>query len=500
MTIATDQDREVSTADLLRVLQGMSGKLSPVEAEQLETVLKKIGDANGNQKDSAATNGVSESHSDQPSNDCIDLVKEFEGYAKELHDGSGRVEAYRDPVGIWTIGWGSIRSLDDNRPIRGGDVITQATAERWLQGEISQTAKVVEQLCTVPLKQCMFDALVSLGYNVGTGGGGLRTSTLLRKLNAGDYEGAAREFGRWVKGTVNGRLVELPGLVRRRKAEETLFRRDGLTGVSGEIRTATHPVEERLYQPAPLPLPFIRLLQEGAVGDDCFLLNCALAGLGFLRIGPQPTHFTSVTKNAVELFQRREKISINGQVGPTTKQALERALREARSRVAPRSPDLVFCKLTRTRQSAYEGLEWCKLDFVSPQGRVLDSLKVVSGGPGKQRFKLPKDSAAGSLEPIPQGRYSIGDIDWAGGKDNYNASHPITGDGLGPVWVPLNGKPFQDDDRSAFGMHGDWNWIKNRRSPGSMGCVCPSSLDDLKELVRLLREHDPRQLVVYWGL
>lgn len=71
----------------------------------------------------------------------------------------------------------------------------------------------------VKLTQNQFDALVSFVYNVGVGA--FRTSTLLRKLNNGDYVGAAAEFKRWKFG--GGK--ELPGLVRRRKAEEQLFLR-----------------------------------------------------------------------------------------------------------------------------------------------------------------------------------------------------------------------------------------------------------------------------------
>jgi lysozyme len=438
----------------------------------------------------------------QPSNSCLDLIKKSEGYKEELPD--GLVMAYKDPVGIWTIGYGSTRNLDDNTPIRQGDTITKATAERWLNEEVSQTANVVEQLCTVPITQSMFDALVSFGYNVGTGGGGLRTSTLLKKLNAKDYDGAAKEFGRWVNGTVNGQKVPFRGLVTRRQAEADLFKRDKLSqtvitvNAGDEQNENNGMIEQRPYEPAPLPLPFDRLLEVGLSGDDCFVLNCALTGLGLLRLGQQPNTFTTVTEDAVKVFQRREGIQVNGQVGATTQKAIELSLKAARDPVPPRSPDLTYCKLTRTRKPAYQGLEWCKLDFVNPQSQVEDSLNVISGAPGSQAFNLPKDSVAGSGEPIPQGRYSIANIDWAGGRDNYNAAHPITGNGLGPVWVELTGQ--QPDDRSAFGMHVDWNWIEEGHSPGSAGCVCPSTLNDLKELVRLLRKHDPRLLVVDWGL
>jgi len=73
----------------------------------------------------------------------------------------------------------------------------------------------------VALTQNQFDALVSFVYNLGVEA--FRTSTLLRKLNNADYRGAAAEFKRWKNATVNGKLTELAGLVRRRKSEEQLF-------------------------------------------------------------------------------------------------------------------------------------------------------------------------------------------------------------------------------------------------------------------------------------
>src|SRR5690606_6833672 len=75
----------------------------------------------------------------------------------------------------------------------------------------------VDRLVKVPLKQHQFDALVSFAYNAGIGN--LRSSTLLRKLNARDFAGAALEFHRWNRS--NGKV--LPGLVRRRAAEALLF-------------------------------------------------------------------------------------------------------------------------------------------------------------------------------------------------------------------------------------------------------------------------------------
>jgi GH24 family phage-related lysozyme (muramidase) len=75
----------------------------------------------------------------------------------------------------------------------------------------------VKRYVSVNLTQGQFDALVDFAYNVGDQS--LCTSTLLKKLNAGDYSGASAEFGKWV----NGGGKKLPGLVRRREAERRLF-------------------------------------------------------------------------------------------------------------------------------------------------------------------------------------------------------------------------------------------------------------------------------------
>lgn len=154
-----------------------------------------------------------------PSEDCFTLIRKWEGLHRRLPD--GRIEAYRDPVGIWTIGYGSIRNPEVQRPVREGDVITQAQAEDWLDLEVKEKAKGVTPLCSVPLTQSMFDALVSFAYNLGISA--FEESTLRRKLNQRDYEGAAKEFDRWVK--AGGSVLQ--GLVNRRNDEEALFRKDG---------------------------------------------------------------------------------------------------------------------------------------------------------------------------------------------------------------------------------------------------------------------------------
>ncbi len=160
----------------------------------------------------------------------IELIKSFEG----IPDGdptSVNLDAYLDPVGIWTIGWGhaishqgTILRGPQNRGVAralypGG--ITLAQAEMLLRGELVNFARDVLRLAKVPLDDGQFAALVSFAFNCGSGN--LGTSTLLRRLNSGDFAGAADQFLHWNKARKNGALVELPGLTRRRRAERALF-------------------------------------------------------------------------------------------------------------------------------------------------------------------------------------------------------------------------------------------------------------------------------------
>lgn len=143
----------------------------------------------------------------QTSEKGIALIKEFEGC---------KLTAYQDSVGVWTIGYGWTQPVD-GKPIRAGMTIKQETAERLLKTGLVSYESDVSRLVKVGLNQGKFDALVSFTYNLGARS--LSTSTLLRKLNAGDYAGAADEFLRWNK--AGGKVLN--GLTRRREAERDLF-------------------------------------------------------------------------------------------------------------------------------------------------------------------------------------------------------------------------------------------------------------------------------------
>ncbi|ATF92139.1 Phage-related lysozyme (muraminidase) [Cedecea neteri] len=124
--------------------------------------------------------------------------------------------AYQDPVGVWTIGYGWTKPVD-GLPVAGEMVITQDVADRLLSSGIMQYEKEVAGLISVDVNQNQFDALVDFAYNLGPGA--LKSSTLLKKLNAGDLAGAADEFPKWNK--AGGKVLR--GLVERRAAERTLF-------------------------------------------------------------------------------------------------------------------------------------------------------------------------------------------------------------------------------------------------------------------------------------
>ena len=141
----------------------------------------------------------------------IALIKAHEGL---------RLEAYPDPAHGWkvgTIGYGHTSAAGPPKVERGMK-ITEAGADAILRQDLAKFERYVLDAVKVPLNQNEFDALVSFTFNLGPGN--LRSSTLLRKLNAGDRAGAADEFGKWVK--AGGKT--LPGLVKRREAERALFR------------------------------------------------------------------------------------------------------------------------------------------------------------------------------------------------------------------------------------------------------------------------------------
>ena len=141
-----------------------------------------------------------------PSINCIKLVQQSEGC---------ELSSYQDSVGTWTIGYGT--TSINGKPVTAGTQITQAQAIQYLEQDLAVAGAAVSRLVKVPLNQNQYDALTDFVYNLGSGS--LACSTLLKLLNAGNYAGAANQFGLWIHA---GTQILL-GLVTRRAREKALF-------------------------------------------------------------------------------------------------------------------------------------------------------------------------------------------------------------------------------------------------------------------------------------
>ncbi len=138
----------------------------------------------------------------------LDLIKLYEGYSSS---------PYLCPAQHWTIGYGAIWGMDDTRVKKDHPDINEDQADYLLRRDVKKSEMAVLRHIRVPLEDGQFNALCSFVFNLGSGA--LQSSTLRRKINRGDYIGAANEFPRWV--FAGGR--KLKGLIRRREHERLMF-------------------------------------------------------------------------------------------------------------------------------------------------------------------------------------------------------------------------------------------------------------------------------------
>jgi lysozyme family protein len=230
--------------------------------------------------------------------------------------------------------------------------------------------------------------------------------------------------------------------------------------------------------------------------EHCLYLLEAYNGFGYRGHGDNSDYLWSFTN-----FEKPGRYTADGEWNPTAmsgqigcvamlKGLMAKGLVKFESDEGNEMPTEIFLKITRTGRSNSRGLEVLKLEVVNGAGEVW---LCHSGAPGRQVFqKGAPGNIPGTLYPCPQGEYSVEDISWANGKDNYSANH---GPGLGPVFVPFN--PKFATKRGAFGFHVDENAAT---SPGSAGCIVLDNIEELKRFVAMLRKYDPRRLSVQWGL
>jgi lysozyme len=158
--------------------------------------------------------------------ETIALIKHFEGC---------KLTAYRDPVGVWTIGYGLTTGALPGVSVGAGMTIAQEQADDYLTQVLTRFSEKILPGFTRKPTENQFGAFLSLAYNIGFGG--FLKSTALRRFNAGDDQGAVEAL-QWFN-KAGGKV--LPGLVRRRAAEAALFMR----GAPQSDVEAERPDQER---------------------------------------------------------------------------------------------------------------------------------------------------------------------------------------------------------------------------------------------------------------
>ena len=136
------------------------------------------------------------------SEDGLELIKKFEGC---------ETTAYQDSVGVWTIGFGHTKGVEE------GQTCSTEDAESMLANEMDEYEGYINNMVKVDLQQHEFDALVAWVYNLGPTN--LGESTMLKVLNGGQFDRVPEEMNRWTR--AGGKILE--GLVRRRQAESLMF-------------------------------------------------------------------------------------------------------------------------------------------------------------------------------------------------------------------------------------------------------------------------------------
>jgi lysozyme len=161
----------------------------------------------------------------QPSQRLLELIASFEAF---------KDTAYICPGGSWTLGFGSTQNPETGKPVQRGETVTRDKAWKWLTDEVGALRDDVTGMIAWEAPEHVVDACTSFAYNVGIAG--FAGSTALKKLNAGDREGAATALKWWNKATdpKTGTKRVLGGLTARREAEADLLL-NGWDGTSGGV-------------------------------------------------------------------------------------------------------------------------------------------------------------------------------------------------------------------------------------------------------------------------
>lgn len=194
----------------------------------------------------------------------IALIKKWESFFPR---------AYKDAVKVWTIGWGSITDESLGIFVKEGMGIDRATGERWLRLELAAKEAAIYKLLRVPVTQYQFDALSSFTYNVGVGN--LKSSTLLKRLNAGAYNEVPAQLMRWTRAQdrETKEWKTLRGLYNRRVDEAKMWNNEPI---------AELPVGAPVHVPGDIIKPSVNENAAKEVAKDPKAQAAGGAGLSIL--------------------------------------------------------------------------------------------------------------------------------------------------------------------------------------------------------------------------
>ena len=216
------------------------------------------------------------------------LLKKFEGC---------KLKAYRCPANVCTIGYGHT-SAAGTPTVIDGMTITQKQADDILWQDLVKYETAVQGLVTQDLTQHQFDVLVDFAYNAGVGA--LKSSTLLKKINAGDFDAVPAELMKWTKGKIPGKGMQvLPGLLRRRQAESAWWTSSEAAVPSAPAESPSDDEHEQRANPDPVP---VRTMAESKQGNAA-LLTAGLGGLGAAKeVAAQVQDASDTANQLVGLF------------------------------------------------------------------------------------------------------------------------------------------------------------------------------------------------------
>lgn len=265
------------------------------------------------------------------------------------------------------------------------------------------------------------------------------------------------------------------------------------------VAGAAKPIEKVINPPTLEASLLIRGMNDADNGgNDIQELQKRLYDLGYYY-GSINGDFNKVTDIAVRDFQEDYfgADEADGKVGKLTWKKLWGEAQKLKITVNNNSniPGRNYLKLTKTNRKDRYGCYVLDMAYYK-NGRLKDSLEVCSGIAKSQFFRTGVESESRSFEPLPEGKWYINNIYWNGDKDNYNA--PSMNRGVGPVTVRLDYKGPGSTRRKFIEIHIDEN--RGRGYPGTAGCVGVYNVVDYKRFVSWLRDTDPRDFYVDWGL